>query len=56
MTMMRWLMQHAPGMLGWMLLKQIGVSAIGSFQLDPAGATKATLGANLPKHGTKLWG
>ncbi len=49
---MTWLMAHAPGMLGWMLLKQIGVSAIGSFQLDPQGMTKATLGANPPKYGT----
>lgn len=49
---MAWLMDHAPGMLGWMLLKQTGVSAIGSFQLDPEGMTKATLGANPPRYAT----
>lgn len=46
------LMELAPGLIGWMLLKQIGVSAIGSFQLDPEGMTKATLGANPPKYAT----
>lgn len=46
------LMELAPGLIGWMLLKQIGVSAIGSFQFDPEGMTKATLGANPPKYAT----
>lgn len=46
------LQKTAPGMIGWMLLKQIGVSAVGSFQLDPEGMTKATLGANPPRYAT----
>jgi len=49
---LKWLNENAPGMIGWMLLKQIGVSAIGSFQLDPEGVTKATLGANPPAYNT----
>jgi len=49
---LEWLQDKAPGMLGWMIMKQIGVSAIGSFQLDPEGATKMTLGANPPKYNT----
>ncbi len=49
---MAWLMDHAPGLIGWMLLKQIGVSAIGSFQMDPDGMTRATLGANPPRYNT----
>jgi sulfur oxygenase/reductase len=44
--------KYVPGMVGWMLLKQIGVSAIGSFQLDPEGMLKATLGANPPDYNT----
>ncbi|HQS01616.1 MAG: sulfur oxidation protein [Halothiobacillus sp. 24-54-40] len=47
-----WMKENIPGMIGFMLLKQFGVSAIGSFQLDPEGAMKATLGANPPKYGT----
>ena len=49
---LRWLKAKAAGMIGWMILKQIGVSAVGSFQLDPEGMTKATLGANPPKYNT----
>jgi len=49
---MKWLKSEAPGMLGWMVLKQMGVSAIGSFQFDPEGMTKATLGANPPRYNT----
>jgi sulfur oxygenase/reductase len=48
----QFLKSNAPGMIGWMLLKQIGVSAIGSFQLEPEGMTNATLGANPPAYGT----
>ncbi len=44
--------QDVPGMVGWMVLKQLGVSAIGSFQLDPEGMLKATLGANPPEYNT----
>jgi sulfur oxygenase/reductase len=49
---LNWMKQNVPGMIGWMLLKQIGVSAIGSFQLDPEGMLKATLGANPPAYNT----
>lgn len=49
---LEWMKQNVPGMIGWMVLKQIGVSAIGSFQLDPEGMMKATLGANPPKYNT----
>ena len=49
-----WMKENVPGMVGWMLLKQIGVSAIGSFQPDPQGMLKATLGATPPlQH--QLW-
>ena len=47
-----WMKANVPGMIGWMVLKQFGVSAIGSFQLDPEGLLKATLGANPPKYNT----
>ncbi len=47
-----WMRTNVPGMVGWMLLKQFGVSAIGSFQLDPEGNLKATLGANPPAYNT----
>ncbi len=47
-----WMRANIPGMIGWMLLKQFGVSAIGSFQLDPEGNLKATLGANPPAYNT----
>lgn len=47
-----WMKANVPGMVGWMVLKQFGVSAIGSFQLDPEGMLKATLGANPPKYNT----
>jgi sulfur oxygenase/reductase len=49
---LKWMKANVPGMIGWMLLKQFGVSAIGSFQLDPEGMLKATLGANPPKYNT----
>jgi sulfur oxygenase/reductase len=49
---MRWLKENAPGLQGWMLLKQIGVSAIGSFMLDPDGQIQPTLGANPPAYNT----
>ena len=49
-----WLKQKAPGMTGWMLMKQIGVSAVGSFQLDPEGLLKPTLGANPPRYNTNF--
>nr|ABF20540.1 sulfur oxygenase reductase [uncultured bacterium]ABF20541.1 sulfur oxygenase reductase [uncultured bacterium] len=44
--------QKAPGFLGYMVLKQIGASAIGSFQLQPEGIHQAlqTLGDNPPKN------
>jgi sulfur oxygenase/reductase len=47
-----WMKANVPGMIGWMVLKQFGVSAIGSFQLDPEGMLKATLGANPPPYNT----
>lgn len=47
-----WMKDNVPGMIGWMVLKQFGVSAIGSFQLDPEGMLKATLGANPPPYNT----
>ncbi len=47
-----WMKENIPGMVGWMILKQFGVSAIGSFQLDPEGMMKATLGANPPAYAT----
>lgn len=49
---LQWLKEFVPGMVGWMLLKQTGASAIGSFQLDPEGMLKATLGANPPQYNT----
>ena len=49
---LRWFKDNVPGMIGWMILKQFGVSAIGSFQLDPQGMLKATLGANPPAYNT----
>ena len=49
---LEWLKASVPGMIGWMILKQTGASAIGSFQLDPEGMLKATLGANPPKYNT----
>jgi len=51
---LQWMKENIPGMIGWMIMKQIGVSAIGSFQLDPNGLMKAasTLGANPPEYGT----
>ncbi|MHB1038277.1 MAG: sulfur oxygenase reductase family protein [Pirellulales bacterium] len=47
-----WMKSNVPAMIGWMVLKQFGVSAIGSFQLDPEGMLTATLGANPPKYNT----
>ena len=49
---LRWLKGRAPGLTGWMLMKQIGASAVGSFQLDPEGMLTPTLGANPPPYGT----
>ncbi|MEJ2061023.1 MAG: sulfur oxygenase reductase family protein [Gammaproteobacteria bacterium] len=49
---LRWMKDNVPGMVGWMIMKQFGVSAIGSFQLDPKGMLKATLGANPPAYNT----
>lgn len=49
---LEWMKANIPGMIGWMVMKQIGVSAIGSFQLDPNGMMRATLGANPPKYAT----
>ncbi|MCY0876994.1 MAG: sulfur oxygenase reductase family protein [Firmicutes bacterium] len=42
--------KKAPGFLGYMILKQIGASAVGSFQLNPDGIHQAlqTLGDNPP--------
>lgn len=41
-----------PGMVGWMILKQTGACAIGSFQFDPEGMLKASLGSNPPAYRT----
>ena len=43
-------LSDSTGFLGYMVLKQIGVCALGSFMLDPAsmGETLQTLGANPP--------
>ncbi len=49
---LRWMKENVPGMIGWMVMRQFGVSAIGSFQLDPEGMMKATLGANPPPYNT----
>jgi sulfur oxygenase/reductase len=44
-------LSDSTGFLGYMILKQIGVCALGSFMLDPASMGEAleTLGANPPK-------
>jgi sulfur oxygenase/reductase len=51
---MQFMKEHTPGLVGWMLLKPLGVSAIGSFQLAPEQAIQAlsTLGANPPDYRT----
>lgn len=51
---MEFLKENVPGLVGWMLLKPIGVSAIGSFQLAPEQAIQAvsTLGSNPPEYRT----
>ncbi len=49
---LEWMQKEVPGMIGWMVLKQFGVSAIGSFQFDPEGMHNATLGANPPAYRT----
>ena len=49
---LQWLKQKAPGLNGWMIMKQIGVSAIGSFQFSPEAMLQPTLGANPPKYAT----
>ena len=48
------LKENVPGLVGWMLLKPLGVSAIGSFQFAPDEAIQAvsTLGANPPDYRT----
>jgi sulfur oxygenase/reductase len=45
------MISQSPGFLGYMLLKEVGASAIGSFQLTPGALMEAlqTLGANPPK-------
>ena len=45
------------GFLGYMILKQIGVCALGSFMLDPVsmGESLQTLGANPPKNPKALF-
>jgi sulfur oxygenase/reductase len=47
----------ATGFLGYMVLKQIGVCALGSFMLDPQsmGESLQTLGANPPKNPKPLF-
>lgn len=44
-------LSESTGFLGYMILKQVGVGALGSFMLDPVSAAEAlqTLGANPPK-------
>ncbi|HNS56305.1 MAG TPA: sulfur oxygenase reductase family protein [Smithellaceae bacterium] len=48
---------NSTGFLGYMILKQIGVCAIGSFMLDPKsmGESLMTLGANPPKNPKPLF-
>jgi len=50
-------LSDSTGFLGYMILKQVGVCAIGSFMLDPAsmGETLETLGANPPKNPKPLF-
>ena len=50
--------QYTIGFLGYMILKQVGVCALGSFMLDPVsmGETLQTLGANPPMNPKPLFG
>jgi sulfur oxygenase/reductase len=50
-------LSDSTGFLGYMILKQIGVCALGSFMLDPASMAEAlqTLGANPPKNPKPLF-
>jgi sulfur oxygenase/reductase len=50
-------LSDSTGFLGYMILKQIGVCALGSFMLDPASMGEAlqTLGANPPKNPEPLF-
>jgi len=50
-------LSDSTGFLGYMILKQIGVCALGSFMLDPAsmGETFQTLGANPPTNPKPLF-
>ena len=50
-------LSDSTGFLGYMILKQIGVCALGSFMLDPVsmGETLQTLGANPPKNPKPLF-
>jgi sulfur oxygenase/reductase len=50
-------LSDSTGFLGYMLLKQIGVCALGSFMLDPVsmGESLQTLGANPPKNPKPLF-
>lgn len=50
-------LSDSTGFLGYMILKQMGVCAIGSFMLDPAstGESLQTLGANPPKNPKPLF-
>jgi len=50
-------LSDAPGFLGYMLLHQVGVCALGSFMLDPVSMGEAleTLGANPPRNPRPLF-
>ncbi len=50
-------LSDSTGFLGYMILKQVGVCALGSFMLDPASMAEAlqTLGANPPKNPKPLF-
>lgn len=50
-------LSDSTGFLGYMILKQIGVCALGSFMLDPTSMAEAlqTLGANPPKNPKPLF-
>ena len=50
-------LSDSTGFLGYMILKQIGVCALGSFMLDPVsmGETLETLGANPPRNPKPLF-
>jgi len=42
-------------MIGWMVMKQFGVSAIGSFQFDPKGMLKGHTGRQPTGVQYQLW-